>query len=150
MNEYEKQAKDFLKRFGIKIRKTYIGDRKGFPNEPDDTLIHQEWSVRIFHENNPTEYMQFPFYGSYNDYLEYRRKSERKRILHDYDILSCLSSEMYCPETIEDFIDEYGYWINRGGDLNRVMNIYEELKKRSDDLHCFFNEEELEALSEIQ
>lgn len=133
MNEYDKQAKDFLKRFGIKISKTYIGDRKGFPNQPDGTLIHKEWSVRIFHEDNPTEYMQFPFYGIY----------------HDYDILACLSSEMYCPETIEDFIDEYGYEIKRGGDLKRVMTIYEGLKKQSDDLHRIFNEEELEALSEI-
>ena len=150
MNEYEKQAKDFLKRFGIKIRKTYIGDRKGFPNQPDDTLIHQEWSVRIFHEDNPTEYMQFPLYGSYNDYLEYCRRPGSRRILRDYNILACLSSEMYCPETIEDFIDEYGYEIKRGGDLKRVMNIYDGLKKQSDDLHRIFNEEELEALSEIQ
>ena len=57
---------------------------------------------------------------------------------------------MYCPETIEDLIDEYGYEIKRGGDLKRVMNIYEGLKKQSDDLHRIFNEEELEALSEIQ
>ncbi len=160
MNEYDKQAEDFLTKFKVKIDKTYIGDRKGFPNKPNDEMIHQEWVVRIFHEDNPTEYMQFPFYGSYHDYLEYQEEERRynnnlpskkpKRELRDYDILACLSSEMYCPETIEDFIDEYGYEIKRGGDLKRVMNIYDGLKKQSDDLHRIFNEEELEALSEIQ
>jgi len=141
MNNYDKQAEDFCKRNGVKIITRYVGDVKGFPNCPDDKLMHEKWSVRIYHENNPKESLQFPFYGSFHDF--------GKRQLRKYDVLASISCEQYCPDNIEDFMAEYGYEDNFIGDMPRIRRIFNQCRKMADDLHRIFSERELEELSEI-
>lgn len=45
-----------------------------------------------------------------------------------YDILSCLTT--YDVGDIEDFISEFGYEIKKRGDLTRIQNTYNAVKKR--------------------
>jgi hypothetical protein len=50
---------------------------------------------------------------------------------------------------IEDFISDYGYEINKKGDLKRVQSIYNAVIKEFNDVCRCFTEEQLEALREI-
>jgi len=153
-NQYDQQAADFCEKYGVVIEKKFVRVVKGFPNHPDDKMEHMKFDVKLYRKDNPEKCMEFPFYGSQHDLDEYNlAKRMGKRVYHtlrDYDILASIACETYCPDTIEEFIDEYGYEIKRGGDLSRVTNIFNDCRKMHDDLHRIFTDKELEALCEIQ
>ena len=138
-NEYDQQAADFCEKYGVGIEKKFVRVVKGFPNHPDDKMEHMKFDVKLYRKDNHEKCN--------------RAKMMGKRVYHtlrDYDILASIACETYCPDTIEEFIDEYGYEIKRGGDLSRVTNIFNDCRKMHDDLHRIFTDEELEALCEIQ
>lgn len=124
------------------------------PNSPADKLQHEKFDVLIYLERNPDNRMEFPFYGSYNSLQEYKRRKDLGQhvghTIRDYDVLASIACETYCPSTIEEFIDEYGYEIKRGGDLARVQRIFDGCRKMHDDLHRVFPKHILEKLYEIQ
>ena len=158
-NEYDQQAADFCEKYGVVIEKTFIRVVHGFPNEQDN-LDHEKFEVSVYKKSNPDVRLETPFYNSFSDLEKYTAELEKyksgiiskkpKHTLRDYDVLASIACETYCPSTIEEFIDEYGYEIKRGGDLARVQRIFYGCRKLHDDLHRVFNEEELEALAKIQ
>lgn len=151
-NEYDQQAADFCEKYGVVIEKKFVRIVKGFPNDENDKYEHEKFSIKVYKKSTPEIYMEFDFFGSYHDYAEYIQSKNLGRPRHklsDYSILACLSGDSYAPDTIEEFIDEYGYEIKRGGDLSRVTNIFNAVKKQNDDLRRVFSEEEIEALREI-
>lgn len=64
----------------------------------------------------------------------------------EYDILACISSDAYCPETFEDFCGEYGY----EADSIKALQTFRRADRFAKRLRAFFTEAELSELSEIQ
>jgi hypothetical protein len=64
----------------------------------------------------------------------------------DYDVLACISSDAYTPETFADFCAEYGY----EKDSIKALQQYRRCLNFSRMLKAFFTEKELNELSEIQ
>lgn len=100
-NEYEQQAREFLKMTGAKmtISRERIVDR--FPGDEKRTGCC--WQYRVTIRRPGFRSYSFRFYDSVNNYC----KDERPRA---YDILACI--EKYEPEADAwRFADEYGYTI---------------------------------------
>lgn len=81
----------------------------------------------------------FDFWGSQNDAATGRQPSA-------YDVLACISSDAYTPETFEDFCAEYGY----EADSIKALQTFRRADRFAKRLRAFFTEAELEALSEIR
>lgn len=125
-NEYETAANAFLSRHGLKFRAT-LSDSKSCP-----------WSE---------EYK--PHFR-----VTLSRSGERGRLTFDfwgrtataYDVLACISSDVHCPSTFEDFCSEYGF----DEDSRKSLQTFKRASAFSDRLNKFFTSEEIEQLSEIR
>lgn len=62
-----------------------------------------------------------------------------------YDVLACISSDAYTPETFTDFCAEYGY----EADSIKALQSYRRRDRFAKRLQAFFTADELEQLSEI-
>ena len=143
MDEYQKQAEDFCKKYGVVIHITRTGERIGFPNDDGgDTNKHFTFNVRIWRKNNPKLKMSTTFTGSAYDYCHNERITK-------YDVLADLSHYIYQPNCIEDFMLEYGYEIKKRGDYARIKRIFDACQSLSERLHKIFNKKVLEDLAEI-
>ena len=145
MNEYEQKAKDFLAKTKAKLTIKYINDVDGFPFNNKDKSPHRMYECTLTRFNRPggvisgREY-KFPFYGSYADWKAGKDPCE-------YDVLACL--ETYCPDTIDEFVAEYGYEVHEWADVHRIEEMYDSVRKQYDELSRMFSELELDALAEI-
>ena len=113
MNEYEKQARDFLKNSGAKMTISAAGIVQGFPFDTKDNRWHNKYIVKI--RRGGMSY-QFPFYDSaYNT-----QRGERPTA---YDVLACI--EKCAPYgDVWDFAAEFGYEIDSREEFQRVSRIY--------------------------
>lgn len=145
MSECEKQARDFLKDCRATIKMMYLGREK---NENwDDGRERDVYMVNIA---TPRGNMQVKFWDGVvntrkNMFSSAERRAWRKPTA--YDILSCLTT--YDVGDIEDFISEFGYEIKKRGDLTRIQNTYNAVKKEYEDVCLCFTEKQIERLSEI-
>lgn len=136
-NEYDAQARAFLGRFGLKLSATFKGDR--CPPWCDGGCVHGDrYRIRISGQNGKGS-ISFDFWNSLNDVQEGRRPRA-------YEVLACISSEAYCPDTFEDYCAEYGY----DEDSRMAEKSFKLLDKFARRLRAFFTTEELEALAEVQ
>ena len=146
MNEYDKQAHAFLCDCGAKIKMMYLGQEK---NENwDDKQERDTYMVSIA---TPRGNMQLKFWDSvYNTRKNMFAREEHRawRTPTAYDILSCLTT--YDVGDIKDFISEFGYEIKKRGDLTRIQNTYNAVKKEYEDVCRCFTEEQIERLCEIR
>lgn len=73
-------------------------------------------------------------------------KEEIKR-LHPtpYDVLSCISGDVHCPDTFEDFCAEFGY----DTDSIKALQTFRRCSAFARRLKAFFTAQEIEELSEI-
>lgn len=169
MNEYVKQAKDFLNKANAKCEIVYGGISR---NETWKETAKRNWyDVTI---TTPRGKMSYVFWDSINNteisqmtleeyvekklkrrYLDFpyneRKKAERKlkmlkaeAVPSEYDVLACL--EKYDVGTFEDFCSEFGY----DEDSRTAERIYIAVIKEYKDLTRIFTEEQMEELSEIQ
>lgn len=145
MTEYEKQARDFLKDCRATIKMMYLGREK---NENWDD--GQERDVYMVNIATPRGNMQVKFWDSVVNTRKNMLSSVECRVWRNptaYNILSCLTT--YDVGDIEDFISEFGYEIKKRGDLTRIQNIYNAVKKEYEDVCRCFTTEQIEKLSEI-
>lgn len=144
MSEYEKQAKDFLRKTGCELKIEYTGDVEGFPFNAKDHMMHRAYKCTLVRDSNnlrrSCRLYEFQFYGSAADY-------EKGVDPTEYDVLSCL--ETYCPDTIDEFVAEYGYEVHEWADVRRIEETYKAIKDQCDHLHAMFSELELDILAEI-
>ena len=136
MNEYVKQAQDFLKSCNATMQITYTGiaTNKGW----DDKKLRNTYSVTI---TTPKGSMKIKFWDSiYN--TEHAIKPT------EYDILACL--EKYDVGTIDDFVSEFGFEVHKWADVKRIENTYNAVVKEYQDLCRYFTPEQIEAMQEIQ
>lgn len=145
MTDYNKQARDFLKDCGATMKMMYLG--RDVNENWDEKQERDNYLVNI---TTPLGNMQVKFWDSIKDTID---NINRKRSClpwknpTPYDILACLTT--YDVGDIEDFISDFGYEIKKRGDLTRIQNIYNAVKKEYEDVCRCFTEEQIEKLQEI-
>ena len=133
MNEYVKQAQDFLISCSATMEITYTGMELN-SNWKDNELRNTYFATIT----TPRGTMKVKFWDSvYN--------TERGIKPTEYDILACL--EKYDVGTFEDFVNEFGY---ESYYLRCAKRIYKAVTHEYQDLCRCFTEEQLESLREIQ
>lgn len=143
--DYEKQAADFLEKFGIKFRAT-LSDSKPALWEPAGhhyrvTLNHTKpCHVGNGRSKNYGKHLVFDFWGSKAD------MDNKRTELSAYDVLACVSSDVHTPETFKEFCDEFGY----DTDSIKAKQTFERANRFAKRLRDFFTQEEIEQLQEIQ
>jgi hypothetical protein len=170
MNEYVKQAKDFLTSCNATMEIKYVGLEK--PNW--DGKSHRTYDCTI---KTPRGEMKVHFYDStantelwtmddkeyyekkfrrYYDGLTYQEKirwlrefkaKKAEAIPTEYDILACLTK--YEVGSMDDFMHEFGYEIKCTQDMTNFINTYNGVVKEYNDVRRCFTEEQIEALCEI-
>ena len=130
MSEYTKQAKNFAKKYGVKL--SVIGDpeyRKYFPDDKESRYV---FKLRL--QRNKKSYT-FTFGQSIAD-------GEEEPTL--YDVLACLTK--YDPGSFENFCGDFGY----DEDSRRAEKTYKAVCKEFEAMQRLFPESEvLEELAEI-
>lgn len=168
MDEYQKQAIEFLKeanatldiRFvGLSINKNWKEKERRNLYEitlttPKGSMIFDFWDS-IYDTKISTmdvkEYAKKRFRCEYEYLTSYHQSICRKEISrkkkeatpNEYDILACLTK--YDPGTFEDFCAEYGYC----ADSIRALTMYRDAQKEYSQLVRIFTPEQMEMLAEI-
>lgn len=166
MNEYTKQASDFLKKANATIKIDFIG-----------LVINKDWNEqekRSLYKvtlTSPRGSMVFDFWDSihntdikgmtleeyaekryktpfltYNEKITAKKEFQAKKAEatpNAYDILACMTK--YDPGTFEDFCCEYGY----NEDSRTAEKIYFAVQKEYTQLARIFTPEQMEELQEI-
>lgn len=136
MNEYVKQAQDFLTSCSATMEIAYTGMELN-SNWKDKELKNTYFATIT----TPRGTMKVKFWDSvYN--------TEREIKPTEYDILACL--EKYDVGTFEDFVNEFGYDVSEPDNLRCAKRIYKAVTHEHQNLCRCFTEEQLESLREIQ
>lgn len=146
MTDYQKQANDFLERNGLHFRAVRSAVQK-CPSWSGDTKISGNCGVcRSTHGDcykvslsGDQRRITFPFWNS-------AHAVQTGEPLTAYDVLACISSDAYCPDTFEDFCGEFGY----EPDNRKAFALFKRCAAFAEQLRKFFTADELEQLGEIQ
>ena len=137
LSEYDKKAEAFLKHFNLAVKIKYLDNN---PPDWDEDQGHNRLRYRITIQRKDTrKSLSFIFWDS----IANAEKGEQPT---SYDVLTCVSSDSYDPNTFEDFCGEFGY----STDSRKAETTYKHVKKFADRINAFFSEPELEELREIQ
>ena len=136
MNEYVKQAKDFLESCNATMKITKIGYE-----------ANKNWDENIY-RNTYRATIKTPMGSMWVKFWDSVYNTERGIEPNEYDILTCL--EKYDVGTIDDFVQEFGYTVNEWADVKRIQNIYNAVKRQYKSLCRCFTPEQIEAMQEIQ
>ncbi len=136
LSEYDKQAQAFLDKCGLAITITYLDNKS--PNWDEDNRNHNHYRVTLRRKKGGKERFVFQFWDSIVN-------SEKGTKPTAYDVLSCISGETTVCDSFEDFCSEFGY----DQDSRKAEQTWKGYNKQSRKINSFFNQEELEALSEI-
>jgi len=143
MNNYEKQAEDFLTKTKTKFNHRYLGHFKYFDDDKQERDVYE-----IILSREGKEIFAFRFGQSIaNSGEPYKRnpqgKTVRKRITPTpYDVLACLIK--HDVETFEDFCAEYGY----NTDSRKAEKIYFNVQREYKNVQRVFGDV-LDELREI-
>lgn len=148
----DKQAQSFLDKFGIKFRATLSDSKvapwamreKPFKSEPHHFRVTlskgrpctPEYTGNVCSACRLT----FDFWSSVAD------AEKGIKTVDAYSVLACISGDVNCPETFEDFCSEYGY----EPDSIKSLQTFRRCSAFGKRLRAFFTPEEAEALGEIR
>jgi hypothetical protein len=140
LNEYDQQAASFLNRYGITCN-----IRRADPHGPG---YAPQWAeagephgnqYRVTLTGNGRGKLSFDFWGSIRD----RELGEDPT---PYDVLACVSADIYCPDSFPEFCSDYGY----DEDSRRAFATWERCNEFGRELREFFREPAMqEDLAEI-
>ena len=136
MNEYDKQAEDFLKKTGTTFNVIAYKGRN--PMHKDDKDMMDKWLVEFVRGD---EEWDFPFYMG----LGHNGAKPSA-----YDVLACI--QKYEVDSFEEFCAEFGYDMydnNYMGYNKRSWEIYRAVCDEYEEVQRMFGDV-LEELSEIQ
>ena len=136
MNEYQKQAKDFLENCGATMTITYLG--KSVNKNWKETQLRNTYKATI---NTPKGSMSVKFWDSIANTQSGEQPDE-------YDILTCL--QKYDVGSFKDFVSEFEYKVDEFQDRQRVKNIWYAVRREYENVCRCFTEEQIEAMQEIQ
>lgn len=132
MNDYKKQTEEFLSKFGIKFEYENISVEI---SRLDPKRRNYKYIASFI---RPGKQVDFEFHGSIADW------KTGKRILHAYDVLTCLTKDN--PGMFSDFCSEYGY----EEDSRKAFSTYEDVCEEWKKVSSFFSASEIEEMKEIQ
>jgi hypothetical protein len=138
---YTKQAQDFLERTNTTYKATYINTGYHF----DDDKHKRDRYLITFIKGDKTMTLIF---GDSIANTEKRAQSRINKPPSAYSVLACLTK--YQPESLLDFVRDYGYPHDTREELKRAEHIYRKVCIEWDDVTRMWNDEELELLREIQ
>ena len=144
MSEYEKRAEEFLRRNKLRMTITKVPYTPPVWEEEENKGCRNKYRVGIHrplksgYDGTPRR-IGFNFWGSIND-------AEKGIHPSSYNVLACISGDVYCPDTFEEFCSEYGY----DEDSRKAWKIFKKAGRFAEKLRLFFSEQELEKLQEIQ
>ncbi len=172
MNEYVKQAKDFLAKANATMEIKFVGcyTNCGWDSGKEHNCYHAtiktprgEMKIEFWDSLHNTEIRnmtvrQFAerMYRTRWECLGNSEKNRARKLLEEqaakavpteYDILACL--EKYEVGSMDDFMYEFGYEIKSVKDMTNFINTYNAVVKEYNDLRRIFTEEQMEALREI-
>lgn len=132
MNEYEKQANDFLAETETKleVKESAIQSEPLWVNKGEKYGI--KYDVKL--ENAKGQYV-FNFWGSIHN-------KEQSNEPTAYDVIACLTTNEV--GTVWNFINEFGYEANE-----KTQKIYQAVKAEYKGLKRIFTDEDFEKLAEI-
>lgn len=136
MNEYTKQAKDFLESCNATMKIIYLG--KDTNKTWNDKTLRNTYRAII---KTPKGNMSIKFWDSIAN-------TEGGELPDEYDVLSCL--QKYDVGSFENFVWEYGYETEDFEDRCRAKRIYKSVCKEYEKVCSCFTEEQIEAMKEIQ
>ena len=146
MVDYQKQATDFLEAHGLQFRAVnryrdkcpgWAGDDKRTTNCYCGQIHGDHYRVTI--SGTGRKRLTFSFWNS--PFALHTGEN-----LTAYDVLSCVSGDIDCPETFEDFCDAHGF----DCDSRKSLACFKQCAKFRERLRTFFTDEEREALQEIE
>ena len=168
MDEYIKQATNFLQKAHTKIKIEYMGlavnkEWKGKEKRclyeitltsPRDSMVFDFWdSIRNTEIKTMTieEYAEKRYQIPFSDLNQTEKMQAKKELAAKkkaavpsvYDVLACLTK--YDPGTFEDFCSDYGY----DEDSRTAERIYFAVQKEYAQLARLFTPNEMEELAEI-
>lgn len=136
MTDYDALAAKFLSDFAL----LFSAKEKGRVAPPwckdEDGIYGGRYKVTLSHEDGHS--ISFDFWSSYADWRDGKK-------LTPYSVLACLSSDLHCPDTFEEFCSEYGY----DADSRKAEAIFKRASAFAKTLNAFFSDREKERLSEI-
>ena len=130
MNEYEKQASDFLKKNNAEIKIEYLKTGKHFDGDKEDRDIYiitikrdkKEYNFNFGDSIVNTEKNQ----EKQRSYLTgiYTKTGRRKQVVtpSSYDILACL--QKYEVGDFDEFCSDYGYEFRTEREMVKIKQIY--------------------------
>lgn len=128
-SEYETSARAFLRKHGITFKATRTSENP-CPPFCDGKHIHGD-CYRVTMRRNGKR-ISFRFWNSLND-------SQNGKALDAYSVLACCSSDLYCPDTFEDFCAEYGYDL----DSRKAESTFKLCLAQKERLEKLFDSEEV-------
>lgn len=148
-NDYDKQAERFLKKHGVEFT-CKRGATDKAPNWVKDGEEHGYHYRVTLSKGKPctpkytgnicaASRISFDFWDS----IANRR--EGVTIVRPYSVLSCISGDVYTPDTFEAFCSEFGY----DTDSVRAAATFKRCDKFAKRLRAFLTEAEIADLSEI-
>lgn len=129
---YETQAAELLKSFGVKFSANFIEYGKHFD---DDKQSRDIFNITFRRDRKG---FSLRFGQSIND-----STGEGTNKPTEYDVLSCI--QKYDVGSFEDFCSEFGY----DTDSRKAEKTYKAVLKEYDKVSNFFTESEIEQLQEI-
>lgn len=152
MDEYIKQATEFLQKTHAEMKIEYVGlavNKEWKEKEKrclyEITLISPRGSMvfDFWDSIRNTEIRTMPF-DAYNVQANKELAAKKKAAVPSvYDVLACL--QKYDPGTFEDFCSDYGY----DEDSRTAERIYFAVQKEYTQLARLFTPEQMEELAEI-
>lgn len=136
MNEYVKQAKEFLESCNATMDIRFWDRRAN--KDWNETQLRNTYKVII---KTPQGSMTVMFWDS----IANKQNGERPT---EYDILACL--QKYDVGTIDEFVREFGYEVHEWADIKRIEKTYNAVVKEYEDVCRCFTPEQIEAMCEIQ
>lgn len=168
MNDYEKQAADFLEKTGTTLEVRYLRTGPYFDGETD---VRDIYEVTLKREGRQT--YQFTF-GQYvarsglwalwggRSVIRYSIEPQEPRVMFPcsrriagewfkqprvaptpYDVLACMEAQLM---SFSEFCDEFGYDV----DSRKALATWERCMDQAASLRAMFTESELAELAEIQ
>ncbi len=142
--DYQKQAEDFLTKHGIKFRATLSDSKSPAWAKEDGERSGHHYRVTLshaaHHANSSRKRLVFDFWGSIAD------AEKGITTITAYDVLACISSDVHCAATFEDFCVEFGYET----DSIKALQTFRRCSAFGKRLRAFFTQAEIEQLQEIQ
>lgn len=139
--EYDAQAGEFMRKWGVKIHRHFIGKTRYLP---DDREPRNVWKITL--KRNDGSSYSFRFGDSLVNTAEVPRHKPS-----DYSILArCSADSSFDCASVADMIDEYGYDMptNRA-EFNKLNRIFTQSRRQAAQLREMFADC-LEQLQEVQ